>query len=70
MSQIAVNVKTIKGVTPKPPSGWGYPNHTLLKLYFKDIDDSLAKFPRIIALENDMKMITECPRLQEIGVNF
>ena len=43
---------------------------SILKLYFKDIDDSLAKFPRKIALENDMKMITECPRLQEIGVNF
>ena len=43
----------------------GYPYHSLFRFYFKDIQDLPG-----VASENVMKMISECHRLQEIGVNF
>ena len=63
-------LKTNMGVNPETPQWVGIPLPHLLKLYFKDIEDSFAKFSRKITFENDTKMITKCPRLQEIGLNF
>ena len=70
MSQIKGNgsqfLEIVLGVAanpPPPPSRRALPNHTLLRFYFRDIQD-------LIVFENVMKMFSEYPRLQEIGANF
>ena len=48
----------------------GVPLSYLLKVYFKDIQDLVLKFPREKTFENVMKMSSEMHQVAEIGVQF
>ena len=56
-------------MVPKHPSERGYPYHTLFD-FIEDIQDLLPNVPRKIAFEKVTRIVSECPRLQEISVNF